>query len=156
MSYINKFIGKTCIHLPTKAKAISSVTPLLCKHSFSSRIYEQGAINGTRYMLPNRKTHFQADRTTLQNVSQMGETHKERVEKLDLKYSTFTPEFTRKRQEIKVPKIFLFQEIILQALVRQHLSKIENMTDFLDMISVNELDANNLEVLGEKALPKAT
>lgn len=38
-----------------------------------------------------RKTHFQADQTTLQNVSQMGKLYKERVKKLNLRYSTFIP-----------------------------------------------------------------
>jgi hypothetical protein len=101
-----------------------------------------------------RKTHFQADQTTLQNVSQMGEPHKGKIEKLDIKYEIFTPKFTRDRKEINVPKIFFFQEIILQALIRQHLSKPENMENFLNIISINELDAKNLEVLGEKALPE--
>lgn len=101
-----------------------------------------------------RKTHFQADQTTLQNVSQMGEPHKEKIEKLDLKYDTFTPQFTRNREETEIPRIFFFQEIILQALIRQHLSKPENMENFLNTLSTHELDAKNLEVLGEKALPE--
>jgi len=102
-----------------------------------------------------RKTHFQADQTTLQNVSQMGETFKDKIEKLDIpNYSTFIPKFTRKRNEILNPKIFLFQEIILQALIRQHLLEMDNMKKFLELVSIDELTPRELEVLGEKALPE--
>lgn len=103
-----------------------------------------------------RKTHFQADQTTLQNVSQMGKTYTENIEKLDTPaYFIFIPKFTRKRDEELNPKIFLFQEIILQALIRQHLSEMENMKMFLELISVTgDITAEKLEVLGEKALPE--
>ncbi len=101
-----------------------------------------------------RKTHFQADQTTLQNVSQMGNLYKKGVEKLNLRYSTFVPKFTRKRFEISNPKIFLFQEIILQSLIRQRLNNIKDMERFLDVIEVNSLDPGELEILGEKALPE--
>ncbi len=101
-----------------------------------------------------RKTHFQADQTTLQNVSQMGNLYKEGAEKLNLRCSTFVPKFTRKRSEVNNPKIFLFQEIILQSLIRQRLNNIKEMERFLDMIEVNSLDPKELEILGEKALPE--
>ncbi|MCD6464250.1 hypothetical protein J7L02_01870 [Candidatus Woesearchaeota archaeon] len=101
-----------------------------------------------------RKTHFQADQTTLQNVSQMGSLYKEGVEKLNVRYSTFVPKFTRKRSEVSNPKIFLFQEIILQSLIRQKLTNIKDMKRFLDMIDVNSLNPKELEILGEKALPE--
>ncbi len=102
-----------------------------------------------------RKTQFQADQTTLQNVSQMGIVYKEKIEPIAVpQYSTFIPKFTTNRKEILNPKIFLFQEIILQALIRQHLLEIENMKKFLDMININNLDAERLEVLSEKALPE--
>ena len=102
-----------------------------------------------------RKTHFQADQTTLQNVSQMGETFKGKIEKLDLpEYSTFIPKFTRKRKEILNSEIFPFQEIILQSLIRQYLLEKEHMKKFLELISIEELTPSELEVLGEKALPE--
>lgn len=100
-----------------------------------------------------RKTHFQADQTTLQNVSQMGNLYKERIEKLNLRCSTFVPKFSRKRSEVNNPKIFLFQEIILQSLIRQRLNNIKDMEKFLDIIEVN-LNPKELEILGEKALPE--
>lgn len=99
-----------------------------------------------------RKTHFQADQTTLQNVSQIGKISNVEIEKLMLHYSTFIPKFTNKRTITKSPSIFLFKEIILQSLIRQYLSLIENMKFFLKLINVNELEAENLEILGEKAL----
>lgn len=101
-----------------------------------------------------RKTHFQADQTTLQNVSQMGSVCKKEDGDLRLEYSTFIPKFTRKRNNVLNPKVYLFQEIILQSLTRHHLSATENMKKFLKFIDVNELEPQNLEVLGEKALPE--
>jgi len=103
-----------------------------------------------------RRTHFQADQTTLQNVSQMGKLYKKETEneKLNLEYSTFIPKFTRKRSEVNNPNIFLFQEIILQSLIRQKLNNEEKMKNFLKMINITNLNAQNLEILGEKALPE--
>jgi hypothetical protein len=102
-----------------------------------------------------RKTHFQADQTTLQNVSQMGIISEEKIESLELPNTKiFVPKFTLNDEDIKIPKIFPFREVILQALIRQYLSEVNNLKKFLDMISVDELNAENLEVLGEKALPE--
>lgn len=101
-----------------------------------------------------RKTHFQADQTTLQKVSQMGSVYKKEVGNLRLEYSTFTPKFTRKGKNVLNPNVFLFREIILQSLIRHYLSATENMKEFLKFIAVNELEPENLEVLGEKALPE--
>ena len=58
-----------------------------------------------------RRTHFQADQTTLQAVSQMGAIWKEETEILlfpDKKF--FTPRFTRKRDKVSKPTTFQFQE----------------------------------------------
>lgn len=101
-----------------------------------------------------RKTHFQADQTTLQNVSQMGMIYKEKTERLEMKYKTFIPKFSRDKNEIDTKEVFLFQEIILQSLIRHYLSVQQNMKIFLEMINVNFLNSKNLEVLGEKALPE--
>ena len=101
-----------------------------------------------------RKTHFQADQTTLQNVSQMGKLYSKDVEKLDLKYSTFIPKFTRKRDEVNNPNIFLFCEVILQSLIRQKLNDTNEMRRFLELIQVDDLASEELEILGEKALPE--
>jgi hypothetical protein len=101
-----------------------------------------------------RKTHFQADQTTLQNVSQMGRVYKRNIEKFEVNYSTFTPLFVRNRGKVNPPNVFLFQEIILQSLIRQHLTLLKNIQNFLELIRVEGLEPKNLEVLGEKALPE--
>ncbi len=98
-----------------------------------------------------RKTHFQADQTTLQSVSQLGELYNQTIDKLELKkYETFLPRFAR--SDTSPPYVFQFTEIILQALIRQHLSDTEILTNFLNQIGVNTLDTSKLDVLGEKAL----
>jgi len=102
-----------------------------------------------------RKTHFQGDQTTLQNVSQMGNLWYEQVERLKVQgYETFIPKFVRNRKLVLPPEIFPLQEIILQALVRQFLSENGNLNALLKLIEVEDLDVDKLEVLGEKALPE--
>ena len=102
-----------------------------------------------------RKTHFQADQTTLQNASQMGNIWSEDVGKLELQdYETFVPKFVKNRKLASPPEIFPFYELILQALIRQHLAEKRGLSKFLELIEVEELDVGSLEVLGEKALPE--
>ncbi|MGD0794464.1 MAG: hypothetical protein ABR958_02555 [Dehalococcoidales bacterium] len=98
-----------------------------------------------------RKTHFQADQTTLQSVSQLGELYNDTIEKLELKkYETFLPRFAK--SNTSPPEVFRFTEIILQGAIRQHLSDVENLTTFVYQIGVDTLDTHKLDVLGEKAL----
>ena len=106
-----------------------------------------------------RKTHFQADQTTLQNVSQMGNVWNENLNNLSNKQfrnNIFEPKFTRVRTQVKIPEIFYFQEIILQTLVKYYL--INNLNKFFEELFLlkspilNELD--ELEILSEKALPE--
>jgi hypothetical protein len=100
-----------------------------------------------------RKTHFQADQTTLQSVSQLGELYNNTTEKLELKnYETYLPRFTK--YNTSPPEVFRFMEIILQAAIRQHLSDVENLTAFINQIEVDTLDTHKLDILGEKALPE--
>ena len=100
-----------------------------------------------------RKTHFQADQTTLQSASQLGELYKEKIPKLNInKYETFVPRFTKSKDKASPPEIFRFSEVILQAAIRQHLSEQENLGTFLHQIGVETLDTSKFEVLGEKAL----
>ncbi len=99
------------------------------------------------------KTHFQADQTTLQNVSQMGKVYKGEPKEFNINCPTFIPKFTRVKKELN-SEVFLFREIILQTLIRTNLSQHENMGNFLEKIKIDELDSNNLEILGEKALPE--
>jgi len=101
-----------------------------------------------------RKTHFQADQTTLQNVSQMGEKFLEQTENIEFSALTFVPEFSINKSLINIPQVFPFREIILQSIVRHYLCGKEKLQEFLESITVKDVKAENLEVLGEKALPE--
>ena len=102
-----------------------------------------------------RKTHFQADQTTLQSVSQMGGLYKQPVEKLNLSnYETFTPKLTWNKSFVSPPEVFYFQELILQSLIRQWLSQSTNLQTLFESSDLNNLQAKDFEVLGEKALPE--
>jgi hypothetical protein len=100
-----------------------------------------------------RKTHFQADQTTLQNISQMGEKFLESSEHLEVSSSTFIPQFSISKSLVNTPYIFPFREIILQSAIRHYLCKKDKLQKLLDDVSIDEIKAENLEVLGEKALP---
>lgn len=100
-----------------------------------------------------RKTHFQADQTTLQYVSQMGELWKDKVETLEmLSYETFEPRFTIYRKQQNIPFVCQFQETILQAVIKQYLSNEANLGSFFSMTGFESLSVDDFEVLGEKAL----
>ncbi len=102
-----------------------------------------------------RKTHFQADQTTLQSVSQLGQLYDEPVEKLDSsRYKTFIPCFTKFKDEVSPPEIFRFTELILQGAIRHYLSDDDNLSTLLGQIDIESLEASKLEVMGEKALPE--
>ncbi len=64
------------------------------------------------------------------------------------------PKFTRQKSSEKNPEIFLFKELILQTLIRHYLSNVNNLSSFLENIGVDELRPDELEILGEKALPE--
>jgi hypothetical protein len=101
-----------------------------------------------------RKTHFQGDQTTLQNVSQMGSLH-DRAERLEMpRYETFIPKFVRNRALAAPPEVYPLQEMVLQAAMRQFFSEKKNMDVLLKLVGVHDLDVEKLEVLGEKALPE--
>ncbi len=100
-----------------------------------------------------RKTHFQADFTTLQNVSQMGRVYSKNVAKLDLpSYDKFTPVFVRSKNT-NPPYILPFREIILQTLIRRHLMDVKNLKFLFESINL-DLNPEEFEILGEKALPQ--
>jgi hypothetical protein len=100
-----------------------------------------------------RKTHFQADQTTLQSVSEMGTRADGSIEPLPLpEYSTFIPRFTRTREFIKTPETCRFQETILQSAIRRHLMSEDNLEKLLSRLDLGGPQASALEVLGEKAL----
>ena len=102
-----------------------------------------------------RKTHFQADQTTLQNVSAMGQLWPGQLDHLRISaYSTFTPLFTRTRSEVNVPLVAPFREVILQSAIRQSLCDEHTLSCFLAITSTDCPPADTLEILGEKALPE--
>lgn len=101
-----------------------------------------------------RRTHFQADQTTLQSVSQMGNLWSRNHHEFDFgEYDQFEPAFTKNRSLLQNPEILLFQEVILQSGIRHHLSEGQNLRNVLKVFGI-ELPSGNLEVLGEKALPE--
>ncbi len=100
-----------------------------------------------------RKTHFQADQTTLQSVSEMGTRADGSVVALPLpEYSTFTPRFTRSPKLVKTPEVCRFEEKILQSAIRRHLMCEDNLQMLLARLNLVGAQAGALEILGEKAL----
>lgn len=100
-----------------------------------------------------RRSHFQADQTTLQNVWQMGHSWNKPVEPIVLsQLATFVPKFVNDKSRLDIPFICPFQEIILQSALRHYLSEETNLNTFLEMTDLGHLSAEDLEVLGEKAL----
>jgi hypothetical protein len=102
-----------------------------------------------------RKTHFQADQTLLQAVSQMGHPFNEDIETLQLQqHEAFVPRFTRNRASVSPPHVFPLSEIIIQSLARQWLSSPHNLSLLLSSMGVSDLAAEAMEALGEKAFPE--
>src|SRR5260370_22872128 len=100
-----------------------------------------------------RKTHFQADQTTLQSVSEMGTRTDGPVAALPLpKYTTFTLRFTRNQGLINTPETCRFQEVILQSALRRHMMSEDNLQTLLSPLNFVEVKAGVIEILGEKAL----
>ena len=102
-----------------------------------------------------RKTHFQADQTTLQNVSQMGVLADGSVEQLSLPdHLSFNPSFTRNPRLVGIPETCRFDERVLQTAIRRHLLDNANLAELLEHLNLRTLQADAVEVLGEKALPQ--
>ncbi len=100
-----------------------------------------------------RKTHFQADQTTLQNASQMGELYDGVQERFDSGKDLFEPTFTKRKATASPPQSFQFNELILQSVLKSYLSRYNNLSEFVIGSGVS-FDPSTLEVLGEKALPE--
>ena len=100
------------------------------------------------------KTHFQADQTTLQAVSQMGNVYTECIEVISHKARSFIPRISYMKANAHPPKVYPFSELILQALVKSHLRAYSNLDRFLSNIGQGNLNNQALEVLGERALPE--
>lgn len=102
-----------------------------------------------------RKTHFQADQTTLQSVSEMGTPASTQPQPVALPpYDTFTLRFTRARDAVKSPEVCRFRETILQSAIRKHLSRPDDLQRFFTSIGVENSAPASIEVLSEKALPQ--
>ncbi len=102
-----------------------------------------------------RKTHFQADQTTLQYVSQLGVPSSGSVEPLEMQGAeTFIPHVAIGTRGANPPYSFPLRELIVQSLLRKHLSVPENLRAFLTSAEVHGMDVHGLEVLGEKAFPE--
>ena len=100
-----------------------------------------------------RKTHFQADQTTLQNISEMGSLWSSTLDELQMPaYSTFAPSFTRTQDAQDIPQVFLFREVILQSALRDHLARSANLSWLLNVLCVQDLQSDSLEVLSEKGI----
>lgn len=101
-----------------------------------------------------RRTHFQADQTTLQTVSQMGTLYKNQVDSFNYsRYEMFELKFTKNKSLVNKPQTFLFQELILQSLIRRYLSEYSNLERILSVLDIKSV-SDKLEILGEKALPE--
>ncbi|MBE9514272.1 MAG: hypothetical protein IMY83_04500, partial [Chloroflexi bacterium] len=102
-----------------------------------------------------RRTHFEADQTTLQSTSQMGSLYDQSPEPLNIdEGDALIPKFTWDRTRVSVPEVFRFHEFILQALLRRYLSNRENLQDVFTCAGLDDLEPRSFEVLGEKALPE--
>jgi hypothetical protein len=97
------------------------------------------------------KTHFQADQTTLSQVSQINEpVTREEVPREVGVMEIFEPKFARVRK--RENEVYPLREVIVQAILRHHLLDRERLKEFLNQVGVSEEE--ELEVLGEKALPQ--
>lgn len=101
-----------------------------------------------------RKTHFQADRTTLQYVSQMGEPYSSKVDSLKVKASAYHPLVSLIKGSANPPLIYQFREVILQAIVKKYLREMPNLETILSIIGLEHVKPEEMEVLGELALPE--
>lgn len=100
------------------------------------------------------KTHFQADQTTLQSVSEMGALADGAAIPFPLgEHATFIPRFTRNKELFKTPEVIHFKEPILQSAIRRHLTLETNLQRLLTSVNFDEIRADELEILGEKAVP---
>ena len=99
------------------------------------------------------KTHFQADQTTLQNVSSMGKKFDGKLNILNYENaSEFIPKLTFDKIHVKTPYVYKFEELFLQSIIKHHLSIKLNIAKFLEDINFKEAVDLNLEVLSERAL----
>jgi len=100
-----------------------------------------------------RKTHFQADTSTLYSASQMGEkvSDEKKIANFD-EDSLFEPKITFKKEMENPPYVYRFHELILQALIRKKLKSgyLKQLIKELELL----YSSSDFDVIGEKALPE--
>lgn len=100
------------------------------------------------------RSHFQADQTTLQQVSQMGEMDTTVESTVEWSVETGTTSWVRRRGGFQPPEINKFIEEILHVLLRRRLSTVDGLNEFIELTGFDELEDRQIEVLGERALPE--
>lgn len=100
-----------------------------------------------------RKTHFQADTSTLYSASQMGEKVSDEKKEMILDESLlFEPMITFEKEKENPPYVYKFHELILQALIRKKL-KLGYLNQLLKELEL-PYSFSDFDVIGEKALPE--
>jgi hypothetical protein len=100
-----------------------------------------------------RRTHFQADQTTLQRVSQLGALYEGSLRPLPMPdRRVFSPSFTRNVKLVRPPEVCRFLEPILQTAIRRYLTDESKLESLLTSADLSVVSRKSLEVLGEKAL----
>lgn len=100
------------------------------------------------------RSHFQADRTTLQRVSQMGQRNETDGKSGDWTTKETTAKWVRKQGGFEYPEQSRFVEYTLHALLRKHLADEAVMSEFAEQTGFTELLDRDVEILGERALPE--
>lgn len=126
------------------------------------RVLEENLVRSEfRYIAENlllrggySRSHFQADRTTLQQVSQMGSVDDRGTEEPNWTAETGTARWVRRQGGFSSPEENQFIEEILHVLLRQRLSTAEGLAEFVRLTRFERLAEREIEVLGERALPE--
>lgn len=97
-----------------------------------------------------RKTQFQADRTTLQEASQLGVPAAQDVASAPL--TNQQPRLVVGRRASALPFLVGIDENLIHVLIKRWFMTEANATGFLRGINANHLRASQIEALGERAL----
>jgi hypothetical protein len=84
----------------------------------------------------------------------MGEPYPYEVEHLQVDSTSYEPLVGFTQAAANPPDVYQFSELILQALLKKHLSNERVMPSFLSAIGLDALASQPVEVLGELALPE--
>jgi len=100
------------------------------------------------------RSHFQADLTTLQQVSQMGSVMEHHKKEPDWDTEVGTARWVRRRGNFDPPEVNKFIEEILHVVLRRRLSRPDGLEEFVELTEFTELLERDMEILGERALPE--